>query len=1105
MKKKEEKNMFAVLLLAAFFMLPFSVGVHAQSKAVKLSSTNLTLQSVFRQIEQQTDYSVDYDAAVIKTNKSVRLPNAAGTVASILSEVLASAGYTYEMRGSHIIVYEQKNQKDSNARISKKVKGVVKGADGEPLIGVSVTLKDKKAVGAITDIDGKYEIDAPAGTILTFSYIGYVPQDIKVGHSSVLDVRLSEDSSNALNEVVVVGYGTMKKSDLTGTTAQIKPAAITSGVNSNVMESLQGKAAGVAVFNNNQPGSSPSIRVRGSGSISASNEPLYVIDGLPLMDGDISDINPADIESMEILKDASSTAIYGSRGANGVVMITTRQGKEGTKNMTFNSSFGVQMPGRLMNLINGEDFIRFINDAYVNQGSSAPFTSATGVYAGTNWEKEILKSSSLLQNYNLSFSGQTGDTQYMISGGYYKQDGLIPTQSYEKFSFHTNLRHRFNKWLTVGANLQYTYAIRNDQNNALGNVPRYGWPTDSPTDENGRYAVPDNPYVTDAWNPLQDFDNETHRTTTNRVLFNTFAEMKLLEHLTYRLSIGQDIKNGRGYEFYTSQTVANQSKNASGNGSHSWYKNFSKVMENVLTYSNQWDKHRFTATGVYSWQDFVYENLGISASGFGMDVTGAWDIEQADRSSLNPNSTKYGNKLISFTGRITYAYDDKYLLTATSRWDGSSRFGTNNKWGYFPSVGLAWRATQEKFLSDNKVLTDLKLRASFGITGNQEIGNYKSLPQLLAANYTDGINEIPGYYESIGNDDLKWERTSQWNFGFDLGLFNRVSLNFDYYIRKTKDLLYDVPIPSTSGYSTILSNVGEVGNRGWELAVGANVFKNKDWSIDASVNATYNKNEVRKLYGNVEKVTLSDQSMGLSRRLVVGQPVDGVYAFHSLGIIKTQEQLEAYKAAVPSVASTAKLGDEMYEDISGDGTLSSEDYVCIGSIQPKYFYGLNLNVSYRQLSLSVYGQGGFKYASIAGADNNSTSGTAWALGYSNLGSYLLYGENQVTNLIYIPTEYAYDRMWSTANPDGDYPAAGAHNIYLSDRTNGDWNYFVLKNIQLTYDLTSLLNIRTVKSLSASLNFQNFVTFANHRGYNPINGDISNPWAKSVILGVNVKF
>ena len=994
-------------------------------------------------------------------------------------------------------------EQSTNQTNTKSLRGVVRDETGEPLTGVSIYVKDNKRNAAVTDMDGRYEINVPENATLIYSFIGFITQETRVGGSSVLDVKMKEDKMQSLNEVVVVGYGTMKKSDLTGTTAQIKSTTLTSVVTGNALESLQGKASGVAVFNDNKPGSSPSIRIRGNGSISASNEPLYVVDGFPLMDGDISSINPADIASMEILKDASSTAIYGSRGANGVVMITTKNGSKGTRNMDVSTSLGVQIPGRMMNLISGQNFIDFINAGYVNQGSKAPFNSS--ITANTNWEDEILKSSALLQNYNINFNGTSNGTSYMLSGGYYKQEGLIPTQGYEKFSFHSNIDHKFNKWLTVGANIQYTYSIQNNQDNALGNVPRYGWPTDSPTDKDGNYAVPDNPYVTDAWNPLQDFSNETHRNTTNRMILNVYANMQIMKNLTYKLSIGQDIKNSRGYDFYTSQTVSNQSKNANGNGGNSWYKNQSKVMENILTYSNQWGDHRFTATGVYSWQDFCYENLGITGSGFEMDQTGAWDMSLADRTSVNWNSTKYGNKLISYTGRITYAYADKYLLTTTSRWDGSSRFGKSNKWGYFPSVGVAWRMTQEKFLSNNHIINNLKLRASYGITGNQEIGDYKSLPQLLAANYTNGTDLVTGFYESIGNDKLKWERTNQWNFGVDLDMFNRLNVVFDYYIRDTKDLLYNVPIPSTSGYATMLSNVGEVGNKGWELTVSSNIYKDRDWSVDASVNATFNKNEIKKLYGDVESVLIgSDGSMGLSRKLVVGNPVDGVYARHSLGIIQTQEQLDAYKKTVPSTASTAKLGDEMYEDINQDGSITSSDYICIGSVQPKYFYGMNLNVSYKQIGLSIYGQGGYKYASITGAENN-TNNTAWAMSYSNVGNYMLYGENQVNNLIYIPTQYAYDRMWSTSNTDGTYPAPGAHNTYLSDRTNGDWNYFILKNIQLSYDLTSLINIKTVRSVAVNLNFQNFVTFANHRGYNPINGDISNPWAKSIIFGLNVKF
>jgi len=984
------------------------------------------------------------------------------------------------------------------------VTGVVRDKTGEPLIGVSVVLKSNSRQGTVTNIDGQFSINAPQGSTLVFSYVGYKSQEVKVGGGSI-NITLQEDRSN-LEEVVVVGYGTMKKSDLTGTTANVKSEALTTTVTGNALEALQGKASGVAVFNDNKPGAAPSIRIRGSGSISASNEPLYVVDGFPLMDGDISDINPADIESMEILKDASATAIYGSRGANGVVMITTKTGKTGTKNLSFNSSFGVQTPGRKMNLISGQDFINFMNAAYTAQGGTQPFPN--GGTATTNWEDEILNDNAIIQNYNLSLDGSSGGTSYMLSGGYYNQDGLVPSQGYEKFSLHTNLRHQFNSWLTLGASVQYTYATQDVMDNAVGNVPRYGWPTDSPYDADGNLTIPTNPYISDAWNPLIDFDEISQYKKTNRVIANAFAEIKLPWDLTYRLSVGQDVRNVRGYYYASSQSVGRRSS-GTGSGSHSWYKNRSKIMENMLTYAKQWDVHRFSATGVYSWQDFVYENLGVSGSGFTMDQTQAWNITLADTDTYNPSSTKYGNKLISFTGRLTYAYNDKYLLTATARWDGSSRFGANNKWGFFPSAGVAWRVTQEDFLKDHPVITDLKFRASIGVTGNQEIGNYRSLPQLTAVNYSDGTAEVPGFAETIGNSDLQWERTTQWNFGVDLGLWNRLTLNFDYYIRNTNELLYEVPIPTTSGFSTILSNVGATENHGWELTLGGNIVKTRDFFFDASVNLTYNKNKIKKLYGEgdaeVDKIVIKNGSTGINQELRVGEPVDGVYTRRSLGIIQTQEQLDWYKEYCPTTAATASLGDEMYEDINGDGTISYDDYVCIGSVQPKYFYGLNLNAGWKDFSVSVYGQGGLKYASVAGAEDSSVNGSAWALSYANVSSYLIHGENNITDRLYIPTQYAYDRMWSTGNTSGSYPRAGAKGIWHSDRTNGDWNYFILKNIQFAYDFTKMLKIKTVKKLSVNLNFQNFITFANHRGYNPVNGDISNPWAKAVILGVDIKF
>jgi tonB-linked outer membrane protein, susC/ragA family len=1106
----EIKHLFRMMrntLLALFVFAgtAFATESYSQTMKVTVVADNMSTGKVISEIEKQTDYLFVYNVNEVNLKRNVKVNAQNKSVAEVLNKVFEGTDIYYAMEGKNIMLMSK--AKDGEvAQQANKVTGIVKDTNGEPIIGANVTVKGQ-SIGTITDIDGRFVLDAPKNAVLQITYIGYVSQEVKVSGNKELNIILKEDTET-LDEVVVVGYGTAKKSDLTGATAQIKPEALTSSVVGNALESLQGKAAGVAVFNDNKPGASPSIRVRGSGSITASNEPLYVVDGFPLMDGNISDLNPSDIESMEILKDASSTAIYGSRGANGVVMITTKKGKSGTKNLSVNTSVGVQMPGRLANLISGEDFINFMNAGYKNQGSNIPFSGIPSTYTtDTNWEKEILENSSLLQDYSITFDGSSNKTNYMLSTGFYNQEGLLKAQNYQKYTFHGNLQHSFNKWLTVGANTQFTYSIQDVFDSALIDIYRYGWPTENVKNEDDTYNISSmhNTYILYPWNPVLDMNETTTQFTTNRFLGTLFAEMQLMKDLKYRLNLGVDLKNTRKYNYVGSESAVNKASGLKGNGYNNWNKRFSKVMENILTYNHTWNKHRLTATAVYSWQDFTYEDINLSGSGFENDLTGAWSMGLADKSSVSWGTNKYSNKLISFTGRVSYVYDDKYLLTATSRWDGSSRFGANNKWGYFPSVGLGWRLSQESFLKENKVITNLKIRGSFGITGNQEIGNYKSLAQLTGSNYTDGSSVIYGFKESIGNGDLKWERTTQFDLGFDLSLWNRIDIAFDYYTRNTNDLLYNVPIPSTSGYSSILSNIGKVTNKGWEFSIGGNIMQNKDFNLYASVNVTYNQNKIKELYGGVDEVAVRYEAGGLARVLKVGNSVDAIYARHSLGIIKTQEQLDEYKKKVPNTAANAQLGDEMYEDIDGDGSISSNDYVCLGSVQPKYFYGLNLSMEYKGFGLSVYGQGGHKYASIAGAEDYYANNSAWAMSYANLTSYLLYGENQISNNVYIPTQYAYEHMWSPENPNGNYPTAGAHDVYLSDRTNANWKYFILRNIQFNYDLAPLLNIKSVKSLKVNLNFQNFVTFANHRGYNPINGDTSNPWAKSIILGINAKF
>ena len=527
----EIKHLFRMMrntLLALFVFAgtAFATESYSQTMKVTVVADNMSTGKVISEIEKQTDYLFVYNVNEVNLKRNVKVNAQNKSVAEVLNKVFEGTDIYYAMEGKNIMLMSK--AKDGKvAQQANKVTGIVKDTNGEPIIGANVTVKGQ-SIGTITDIDGRFVLDAPKDAVLQITYIGYVSQEVKVSGNKELNVVLKEDTET-LDEVVVIGYGTAKKSDLTGATAQIKPEALTSSVVGNALESLQGKAAGVAVFNDNKPGASPSIRVRGSGSITASNEPLYVVDGFPLMDGNISDLNPSDIESMEILKDASSTAIYGSRGANGVVMITTKKGKSGTKNLSVNTSVGVQMPGRLANLISGEDFINFMNAGYKNQGSNIPFSGIPSTYTtDTNWEKEILENSSLLQDYSITFDGSSNKTNYMLSTGFYNQEGLLKAQNYQKYTFHGNLQHSFNKWLTVGANTQFTYSIQDVFDSALIDIYRYGWPTENVKNEDDTYNISSmhNTYILYPWNPVLDMNETTTQFTTNRFLGTLFAEMQ---------------------------------------------------------------------------------------------------------------------------------------------------------------------------------------------------------------------------------------------------------------------------------------------------------------------------------------------------------------------------------------------------------------------------------------------------------------------------------------------------------------------------------------------------------------------------------------------------
>ncbi len=1073
----------SIFLLFLTILQTYAADNYAQDTKLDIKVQNATIADVLGQIEDQSDFYFFYNNETVKTDDIVSVNFSNKNIFDILDVLFEGKEIDYTVNKRQIILMGKGEA--SLLQMKKSVTGKVTDSQGISLPGVAVVVKGTN-IGVTTDVDGNFSIDIPVGSnILLFSFVGMKSMEVDASTETILSVVMTPDFIG-IEEVVAVGYGTMKKSDLTGSVTQVKAQDLSVVSVANPIQALQGRAAGVAVMSDNQPGESPTIRIRGNGSITAGNNPLIVVDGFPLVDANLSDFNPNDIASMEILKDASSTAIYGSRGANGIVMITTKSGTKGRNDFTVNSYYGFQTPARMVEMLDRDEFISFINEAYTfSNGNPVYSASSPAPNYNTDWQKELFLDNSSVQDHSLTFSGGNNKTAYMISAGLYSQDGLLGKSGYERFSVRTNLTHEFSKWLKIGSHIQASRSTRDQNSGSPVNIFRFGWPTMpvKNTDGSWYYAALDpqhSSYVEGNWNPVADAFELTNKTSTDRVVGDVFAEFTITDGLTFKTNFGADISNSKGYYYATSNHSSGMS--SGGSAKQTYKRRTTKITENILTYTKTINDHRLTATGVYSYQDYLYEDLELSGSGFPTDVTGADNMSLANPESIGYGTDKYSSKLISWTARAAYIYKDKYMLTATGRYDGSSRFGANNKWGFFPSVGLGWKVDQESFMKDNEVVSNLKVRGSYGITGNQEIDNYASLASLSNVNYIDDNTPILGFKEGLGNPNLKWERTQQLDIGVDVGLWSRVNIALDYYKRNTTDLLYNVPIPTTSGFKSMLQNIGEVENQGFEFSANARVIDSEiKW--DVNVNLSKNVNKVVELYGDVEKIRVGE-TQGIAEFLIVGEPVNGLWARESAGIITTQEQLNAYQA----IRSTAQLGEEMYADNTPDNKINSDDYILIGSTEPDLFYGISTSLKYKNISLNVYGQG---------ATGIATDDTG----------YLIYGENQIQNRNYIPSKYAYERMWSESNPNGTFPRAGAREVALSDRTNGNRNYFIIKNIKLSYDIKPALlsDAKWVKDFTVFVNAQNYFAISNFRGYNPENGDVEYPLAKALILGINVNF
>jgi TonB-dependent starch-binding outer membrane protein SusC len=973
----------------------------------------------------------------------------------------------------------------------KTVSGkVVDQSTGQPLQGVSVNVKGS-ARSVMTGADGSFSIPVPSNdAVLSFSYVDYGGQEMKVGTKG--DFRLAlTPADKKLDEVVVVGYGTQKKSDVTGSVTQLKVKDVNSVASSNIADALQGRASGVSIMTNNAPGSKPTIRVRGVGSISASNDPLIVVDGFPLENASLNDFNSSDIASIEILKDASSTAIYGSRGSNGVIMITTKTGAINKNNVSITSYYGVQTPSRLIEMPNREEFVAFINAAYKNTVKKEVYTDVNPAPAfSEDWQNALMKDKAPIQNHTVTFSGGGAKTKYLLSTGMFSQDGLLLESNFKRYSLRANLEQNVAQWLTVGTHLQVNRSVRNYFDPGIENIFRYGWPTMPVRNSDGSfyYAIDDathRPYVEGRWNPVADAGQIKNETGTNRVIGDVYANLQLAKHLSFKTNFGTDFSNEKQY--YYASTKSTTGWNNGGSGRQLYGQRQQLLNENILTYDNRWNKHKLTATAVYSYQQYMYEALSTSGTGFPSDITGYNDVSVATINN-KPVSDKYSNKLVSFTGRTSYGYDDRYLVTLTGRYDGSTRFGGNSKWGYFPSLGLGWNVSNEEFMEPlSKVVSNLKIRGSYGFIGNQEIGNYRSQSLLTPTNYvTNNTQLILGMNEGIGNPDLKWESTRQADVGLDASLLkNRINLTVDYYHRKSNDLIFLVPIATTSGFRNAFKNIGDVENKGIEASLNVKVISNDQFSWSIGGNVTRNKNKVLSLYDDIKSVNLGEDQ-GVARYLKVGEPVNAVYTRESAGIIRTEKELEEAKKLQPK-NNFLELGSEWYVDHNGDSMITSADYVNIGTTEPNFYYGVNTSVSFKKFTLDVFGQG---------ATDIATTYT----GYGVIGDYQIQGRN------YTPSKYALDRMWSPSNPEGTFAKAGSKQNSFSNRSNGGRNFFIIRNIRLGYDINpKIFKKLPVQGLNVYVNAQNFATFTNFRGYNPETGDVTNPFAKTLLFGFNVNF
>lgn len=961
------------------------------------------------------------------------------------------------------------------------VKGKVTDEKGEMIPGASVTVKGSQQ-GTLTDAEGVYSIDVAGNATLVFSFLGYLKEEVAVSNRSTIDVSLKTDTK-ALEEVVVVGYGTQRKVETTGSIASVKAEDLVQTPVANIAQGLQARVAGVQINQNSgSPGGNISVRIRGTNSINGSSEPLYVIDGIQISNGGgitdvspLSTINPNDIESVEVLKDASASAIYGARAANGVILITTKRGKNGATRVTYDGYYGSQKVNKTLDVLNASQFAQVENEVFKNNYYPDPASLGEGV----NWQKLIFRKAPI-QNHQLSINGGSEKTQLAISLNYFDQDGTLIGSQFQRYSYRLNLDHRISKNVKVGTSILGSYSISNGIQTGGTNIGDGGAvlssvlgaaigapPTLQPYRADGSifpFGEQAGGQYREVVNPLN-FSAVLNKRSIKRTLANIYGEVSLFKGLTYRASFNIDQK-GELFDGYSPRSIVNKSdlNDNSGSGTKANSNYLALLHESILTYSTTFAKnHSFKATAVFGTQLEQGNSNTMNATGFPNDATRNEAMQLALTRTIS--SGRSSQRLDSYMARVNYGFKDKFFIDITARADGSSKFGANHKYGVFPAVSAAYRIIEEPFMKDISWLSDFKLRGSYGITGNAGgIDPYQSLATVASGNsyminhtYVTGIEPT-----GIANPDLRWERSKQANLGVDISLLNnRISIIADVYHKKTDDLLYVKTLPLSSGYGTITGNFAALQNKGLELAVNARILDGKlKW--DVSANTTINRNKVLGLDGGIT----TERFMTTYTILKVGQPLGMFKTYVFDGVNQTGETI------LPGY--DGRLGGHKVKDVTGDGQITAADQVIVGNPNPKFIYGFSTNLSYAGFDLAAF---------VSGSQGNDIY-NASRLSFENpLGQRnLLAG---VAN------------RWSPTNPNNQYVSGfQGGRLPISNYVVENGSYLRCKNLTLGYTVPRFKGVQGIR-LYVSAN--NLFTITKYSGYDP---EVNTYAGSNTVIGVD---